>query len=130
MPIAALTVCAFISARPMRFPRFLALCGCMAAAFIPCLSALELASPFSDHAVLQRDVPVPVWGWSDHPGADITVTFGGQAKLTRVNASGIWRTDLDAMPANAAGGDLVVTEGATSITYRDVVVGEDRKSVV
>lgn len=108
----------------MRSLRFLTLCGCMAAVFIPGLSALELAPPFTDHAVLQRDVAVPVWGWSDHPGADVTVAFGGQTKLTRVNASGIWRADLDAMPANATGGDLVVSEGATTITYRDVVVGE------
>jgi sialate O-acetylesterase len=28
------------------------------------------------------------------------------------------------MPANATGGDLVITEGATSVTFHDVVVGE------
>jgi len=100
------------------------LCGLVAAVVAPSLAALELASPFTDHAVLQRDVAVPVWGWSDHPGADVRVAFGGQTKLTRVNASGIWRVDLDAMPANATGADLVVTEGATTVTYHDVVVGE------
>lgn len=93
---------------------------------LPCLApaAVQLAEPFTDHAVLQRDVPVPVWGWSDRPGADVTVRFGGQTKQTRVNASGLWRADLDPMPANAAGADLTVTEGATTVTCRDVVVGE------
>ena len=86
--------------------------------------ALELAPPFTDHAVLQRDVAVPVWGWDDQPGADITVTFAGQTKRTRVNAAGTWRADLDPLPANATGADLVVTRGHTSITLRDVVVGE------
>ena len=90
---------------------------------LPC-AALELAPPFTDHAVLQRDVAVPVWGWDDQPGADITVTFAGQTKRTRVNAAGTWRADLDAMPANVTGADLVVTRGNTSITLRDVVVGE------
>ncbi|HEX2860044.1 MAG TPA: sialate O-acetylesterase, partial [Lacunisphaera sp.] len=92
---------------------------------LPCLaSALELAPPFTDHAVLQREVAVPVWGWDDQPGATVTVAFGGQLQQTRVNAAGTWRADLDAMPANATGGDLVVTRGNTSITLRDVVVGE------
>jgi sialate O-acetylesterase len=108
----------------MKLPRFLTVCGLVAAVVVPGFSALELASPFSDHAVLQRDIAVPVWGWSDHPGATVSVAFGGQTKLTRVNASGIWRADLDAMPADAAGRELVVTEGATSVSYRDVVVGE------
>lgn len=91
---------------------------------LPCLAALELAPPFTDHAVLQRDVAVPVWGWSDKPSATVTVSFGGQTKETRVNAAGVWRADLDAMPANASGSDLVVAEGATTVTYHDVVVGE------
>lgn len=104
--------------------RLLPLGGLLAALVVTGSAALELASPFSDHAVLQRDVPVPVWGWSDHPGATVSVAFGGQTKETRVNASGVWRADLDPMPANATGGDLVVTEGETSVTYRDVVVGE------
>jgi sialate O-acetylesterase len=90
---------------------------------LPC-AALELAPPFTDHAVLQRDVAVPVWGWDDQPGADVTVSFGGQIKRTRVNASGGWRADLDPLPANATGADLVVTRGNTSVTLRDVVVGE------
>lgn len=108
----------------MNSPRLPLLCGLVAAFLAPALSALELASPFTDHAVLQREVVVPVWGWSDHPGADVSVAFGGQTKLTRVNAAGTWRADLDPMPANATGGDLVITEGATSVTLHDVVVGE------
>lgn len=86
--------------------------------------ALELAPPFTDHAVLQRDIAVPVWGWDDQPGADVTVNFASQTKRTRVNAAGTWRADLDPLPANSTGGDFIVTRGNTSITLRDVVVGE------
>ena len=89
-----------------------------------CAGELQLAPPFTDHAVLQRDVTVPIWGWSDKPDATVTVTYGGQTKDTRVNQAGLWRADLDAMPANANGRDLVVTESAASITCHDVVVGE------
>ena len=81
------------------------------------------APPFTDHAVLQRDVPVPVWGWDETPGATITVAFRGQTKEARVNQSGLWRADLDALPATAEGADLVIT-GSTTVTLHDVVVGE------
>jgi sialate O-acetylesterase len=87
-------------------------------------AALELAPPFTDHAVLQREVAVPVWGSSDQAGATVTITFAGQTRQTRVNQAGIWRADLGAMPANATGADLVVTDGTATVTLRDVVVGE------
>ncbi len=87
-------------------------------------AALEPAPPFTDHAVLQRDVSVPVWGWDDQPGATVTVTYAGQTKETRVNPAGLWRADLDPMPARAEGGDLVVSRGPVAVTFHDVVVGE------
>ena len=88
-----------------------------------CPAKIMLAPPFTDHAVLQRDQPVPVWGWDTEPGATITVSFHGQTKESRVNQSGLWRVDLDAMPASGEGADLIVT-GSTLVTLHDVVVGE------
>lgn len=96
--------------------------GLLAALSLTGVAALELASPFTDHAVLQREVPVPVWGW-DTAGTDVIVKFGGQTKVTRVNASGGWRVDLDPMDANATGGELTV-QGSSTVTLQDVVVGE------
>lgn len=84
---------------------------------------ISVASPFTDHAVLQRDIAVPVWGWDATPGATVTISYRGQTKEARVNQSGLWRADLDAMPANAEGANLVIT-GSTTITLHDVVVGE------
>ena len=40
---------------------------------------LELAAPFVDDAVLQREMKVPVWGWAA-PGGKVTVAFAGQTK--------------------------------------------------
>jgi sialate O-acetylesterase len=112
----------------MKSPRFPLLCGVLAALGMPGLFALELAPPFTDHAVLQREVAVPVWGWDDQPGATVTVTFAGQTKTTLVNQSGTWRVDLDPLPGNATGRDLVVSSsyGGKQVTFirQDVVVGE------
>ena len=51
------------------------------------LAALEPASLFTDHMVLQRDMAVPVWGTSD-AGAEVVVQFGNQQKSGRADADG------------------------------------------
>jgi sialate O-acetylesterase len=61
---------------------------------------LTLASPFTDHAVLQRDMPVPVWGTAD-AGATVTVEFAGQVKEAVADSSNHWKIMLDAMPASS-----------------------------
>ncbi|MBT4819012.1 MAG: hypothetical protein HON70_25105, partial [Lentisphaerae bacterium] len=61
---------------------------------------LKLSGVFSDHMVLQRKKPVPVWGWAT-PGDQVTVQFAGQTKTVTVDAAGKWQVTLDPMPANA-----------------------------
>jgi len=92
----------------------------------PARAEVRLAKIFSDHMVLQRDRPVPVWGWGE-PGQAMTVTFAGQTKRATGNAQGWWRVTLDPLPADPTGRDLTVTaeEAAPQkATIRDVLVGE------
>jgi hypothetical protein len=49
--------------------------------------AIELGAPFRDDAVLQRDMKVPVWGWSK-PGTVVTVEFAGQKKQRQLLRTG------------------------------------------
>ena len=46
------------------------------------VSVLRLGAPFSDHAVLQCDQPVVVWGAAD-PKTEVKVLFAGQEKKGR-----------------------------------------------
>lgn len=85
--------------------------------------SLRLASLFTDHMVLQRDQPVPVWGWAK-PGQQITVEFAGQRKTTNAGSSGKWLTELDPLSASAEGRDLVVESPTGTRKLRDVVVGD------
>ena len=62
------------------------------------LADLSVASPFTDNAVLQRDMPVPVWGTAD-AAATVTVKFGGQQKSSVADKDGNWKLQLDSMPA-------------------------------
>jgi hypothetical protein len=40
---------------------------------------IELEAPFLDHAVLQQQIPLPVWGKAE-PEAKVTLVFRGQSK--------------------------------------------------
>lgn len=76
---------------------------------------------FSDHMVLQRDLPIPIWG-SARPGEVVTVTLGSRSARATADAQGRWLATLDPLPA---GGPMTLTIAAEStITIRDVLIGE------
>ena len=82
---------------------------------------MTLPSIFCDHMVLQRDRSIPVWGWAE-PGEKITVTLAKKSRQTVTGKDGKWQVKL---PALKAGGPFeMVIQGKTSITLRDVLVGE------
>ncbi len=86
------------------------------------LAAPEPAPLFQDHAVLQRDKPVPVWGRAG-PGEHVTVSFAGQAVGATAGADGRWITVLAPLAANSSGADLRIA-GKAAVTLHDVLVGE------
>ena len=88
---------------------------------------LKLASPFTDHMVLQRGMPVPVWGEAD-PGASISVEFAGQTKSASTDSEGKWRVDFESLPPSFIPRTLTVSAQVNSsieyIECADVLVGE------
>ncbi len=91
-----------------------------AAADLPLLHPL-----FCDHAVLQRDAKVPVWGWTE-PGAKVTVMFAGQTRTAIAGPDGKWLVRLKSMSASTEPRALTVTSsaGQATATINDVLVGE------
>ena len=83
---------------------------------------VTLAPLFQDHAVLQRDKPLPVWGRAA-PGEHVTVAFQGQRVGATTGADGRWIVYLGALATSAEPAELVVT-GMNTLTVRDVLVGE------
>ncbi len=77
---------------------------------------------FSDGAVLQRDVPIPVWGLAQ-PGEEVKVKFGSAQGSGTANAGGWWLVTLPPQPASAEPRDLVIS-AAQTVTVRDVLVGD------
>jgi sialate O-acetylesterase len=75
----------------------------------------------SDHAVLQRDRPIHIWGW-DAPGADVTVDFRHQHAATKADDLGAFSVYL--APESAGGPDTLTIHGTTSTTLSDILVGD------
>ncbi|MBA3936316.1 MAG: hypothetical protein H0X38_02555 [Planctomycetes bacterium] len=84
---------------------------------------VTLAPLFVDHAVLQRDRIIPVWGTAT-AGTAVAVTFADQDRTAIADAAGEWRTQLDPQPVSATARDLVVRAGAAVLTRHDVLVGD------
>lgn len=86
-------------------------------------AAPVLANIFADHAVLQRDRPIAIWG-SAAPGTPVTVKLGDRSVTAQTGSDGKWRATLPAMPA---GGPYVleVSSGTTAAQrLSDIMVGD------
>lgn len=83
---------------------------------------LRLAKLFADHMVLQREMPVPVWGWAE-PGENIEVSLGHHGASAVTGADGKWTATL---PPLKAGGPhtLTVTGRQRARRVEDVLVGD------
>lgn len=79
---------------------------------------VSLPQLFSDGMVLQRNQPLPVWGWAA-AGESITVRLGKATATTVADDQGCWRVDL---PKMKAAGPLVLT--VNDVTVSDVWVGD------
>ena len=59
---------------------------------------MKLPAIIGDNMVLQRDKPLPIWGW-DEPGKEVTVTLGDATATAKADDDGKWMVKLPAMKA-------------------------------
>lgn len=91
----------------------------LTAAALP--AQFDLAPLFTDHMVLQRGKPVPVWGRAA-AGTEISVHFGQQNKSTKTPRNGRWMVKLD--PLKIGDGDTLTVRGPRTIVCEDILIGE------
>ena len=92
------------------------------AGLAPLMAEVTLPAMFSDHMVLQRDMPVAVWGWAD-PGETITVIVADQQSEATADEKGRWSAKLK--PLSVGDPLTMLVRGADSgIVISDVNVGE------
>lgn len=78
---------------------------------------------FQDHAVLQRDRPIAIWGQTE-PNSNITLKLLDQETTARSDAEGKWSAQLAAV---AAGGPYELsarTASGQTQTLRDILIGD------
>ncbi len=76
---------------------------------------------FTDGAVLQRDVPVPIWGFTD-PGKEVTVSLAGKTAGAAADARGKWMVRVGPFPAG--GPSTLTVSGPRTETVKDVLFGD------
>jgi sialate O-acetylesterase len=90
--------------------------------FAPGVQA-EISLPYilSDNMVLQRDIPLRIWGWAK-PGERVTVVMQEQKVSVKTPSTGEWQVKLKAIPA---GGPYEMTlSGKNTIVLRNILVGD------
>jgi len=86
------------------------------------ISPLRFAPPFSNHAVLQRDQPIAVWGTAV-PAQVVTVRLADCASRVTCGPDGSWLVRLAALPAGGPY-ELIATTDADEVRIVDVLIGE------
>src|SRR5688572_11099921 len=87
---------------------------------LPAHGDVRMPAIFGSQMVLQRGMPVPVWGWAE-PGEEVSVTFQEQSKTAKADSDGKWSVKLDAL--NVGLPATLVVKGKNQLTYEDVLVG-------
>lgn len=89
----------------------------------PLHAEVRLPHILSDHAVLQREAPIHLWGWSA-PAEKVEAEFDTQKRYAVANKFGEWELWL---APEAAGGPFTLSvkgESGAPIVYSDVLVGD------
>lgn len=76
---------------------------------------------FTNHMVIQRDRPVPVWGWTQ-PGNEVKVTLANKTATAIADEKGKWEVRFDAMPAG--GPHALMAIGTETVQILDILVGD------
>ena len=84
---------------------------------------LQFAEIFSDHAVLQRDTPLVLWG-AAAPGAKLTLSFAGQTLTTQADDTGQWRLAATAQPAGGPFDLKLSDDAGHTVDLTDIMVGD------
>jgi sialate O-acetylesterase len=111
--------------RKFRIRYSIALTACLAFLFFTNARAeIKLPNLLSDHAVLQREAPIHIWGWAA-PGAKLTIRFHNQMTSATTDDLGQWTTWL--APEHAGGPYVLDIDGGAQEGTKelsDLMIGD------
>ncbi len=84
---------------------------------------VTLPTVIDSHMVLQREMPLPIWGWAE-PGEAVSVQLDDKAAVaTKADAQGDWKVVLPAVEADGKPHSLTIS-GKNKIALEDILIGE------
>lgn len=86
-------------------------------------AGLQLSAVYTDHMVIQRHKPFVVRGTANY-GTKITARLGKERRRTTTAEDGTWQLTFKSREATRTPLTLTVTDGNTTITLTDLLVGE------
>ena len=82
---------------------------------------VTLPKVLTSNMVLQRDVPITIWGWAD-AGEKVAVDLSGKSASATANAQGAWSVKL---PKQSLGNPLTLTvKGNNEIKLENILMGD------
>ncbi len=81
-----------------------------------------LSPLFDDHAVLQRDRTIPVWGWTT-PGEQVSVTIDGKTTTAKAGDDGRWEAGVGPLRAWQFY-EMTVSSPSQTVVRRDLLGGD------
>jgi sialate O-acetylesterase len=101
--------------------RFLCAAAVILRAALPLSATVTLPAVLTDHMVVQRNLPVHIWGWAA-PGETVNASFRGANATASADSLGQWSIYL---PSGEAGGPFPMTiKGENAIEFSDILVGD------
>ncbi|HEY6371288.1 MAG TPA: sialate O-acetylesterase [Candidatus Sulfotelmatobacter sp.] len=110
--------------RIVRFPSLQALLTLIASIFtlsFACYADVTVPALLADHMVVQRGLPVHVWGMAA-PHEAVSIAFRGETKAGTADADGRWSIYLT--PGEAGGPYELTIKATNTIVLHDILVGD------
>ena len=83
---------------------------------------VRLPEVISNNMVLQKDIPLPIWGWAE-AGEEVTVTLGESSVKATADGAGKWKVTLPAVKT-AGGPHEMIVKGKNEIKVSNILIGE------
>ena len=83
---------------------------------------VRLPAVIGNNMVLQKDIPLPIWGWAD-AGEEVTVSMGDSKVTAKADGAGKWKVTLPAI-ATAGGPHEMTVKGKNEIKIGNILIGE------
>jgi sialate O-acetylesterase len=87
------------------------------------LAEIKLPSLFADHMVLQRGMPVPIWG-TVGPNQDVTIEIAGKTAKATADGSGKFVAKLPPLEYGGNAVTMTINAGGEKLVLNDVLVGD------